>query len=82
MPPFELTLTRTSPTLSLQAQPRREELSLTTAKQEFLERVKNIRLRASGNLHKAKARYKRNFYQPVKEKNIDMEKGDEAYVKV
>jgi hypothetical protein len=59
-----------------------EELTLTTAKQEFLERVKTLRLRASGNLHKAKARYKRNFNQHVKEKNIDLEKGDEAYVKV
>jgi transposase InsO family protein len=42
MPPFELTLTRTPPTLSLQAQPRREELTSTTAKQEFLERVKTL----------------------------------------
>jgi hypothetical protein len=77
-----LTVTRPPPTLSLQAQPRREELTPTTAKQEFLERVKTLRLRESGNLHKAQARYKRNFDQHVKENNIDLKEGGDSYVKV
>jgi hypothetical protein len=77
MPPFELNVTRTPPTLSLQAQHRREELTPTTAKQEFLKRVKTLRLRTSGNLHKAQARYERNFDQHIKEKNIDLKEGDE-----
>jgi hypothetical protein len=82
IPPFELALTRPPPTLSLQAQPREEELTPKTAKQEFLERIKTLRLRASGNLHKAQTRYKRNFDQHIREKNEDLQEGDEAYDKV
>jgi RNase H-like domain found in reverse transcriptase/Reverse transcriptase (RNA-dependent DNA polymerase)/Integrase zinc binding domain/Chromo (CHRromatin Organisation MOdifier) domain/Integrase core domain len=82
MPPFELALSRPPPTLSLQAQPREDELTPTTSKQAFLERVKTLRLRASGNLHKAQTRYKRNFDSHVRGKNTDLKEGDEAYVKV
>jgi hypothetical protein len=82
MPPFELALSRPPPTLSLQAQPREDELSSTASKQAFLERLKTLRLRASGNLHKAQTRYKINFDTHVRGKNADLNEGDEAYVKV
>jgi transposase InsO family protein len=59
MPLFELALSRPPPTLSLQAQPREDEHSPTASKKAFLERVKTIRLLASGNLHKAQTRYKK-----------------------
>jgi transposase InsO family protein len=61
MHPFSLTFTRPPPNLSLQAKPRREGITPTSAKKRFLERVKTIRLRASENLHKVQARYKSNF---------------------
>jgi hypothetical protein len=82
MPIFELALYRPPPTLSLQAQPLEDELSPTASKQAFLELVKTLRLRASGNLHKAQTRYKRNFESHVRGKNADLKEGDEAYVKV
>jgi hypothetical protein len=74
MPPFELALSRPPTILSLQAQPREDELSPTASKQAFLERVKTLRLLATGNLHKAQTRYKKFFDTHVKGKNEDENK--------
>lgn len=82
MPPFELALSRPPPTLSLQVSPRPEEVSPKTLKREFLERLKTLRLRAGVNLHKAQARYKRNYDRGVYPKNTGLTEGDEAYVRV
>jgi Chromo (CHRromatin Organisation MOdifier) domain len=82
MPPFELALSRPPPTLSLQVSPRPEEFSPKTLKREFLERLKTLRLRAGVNLHKAQARYKRNYDRGVYPKNTGLTEGDEAYVRV
>jgi hypothetical protein len=65
MAPFEIVLSRPPPSIYLETRPRNEEVSIGTAKQEFLERLKTLRLRAEGNLHKAQARYKRNYDRGV-----------------
>jgi hypothetical protein len=69
------------PTSSLQAQHQREELTPKTDKQEFIVRGNALNLRASGNLHKDQARYKRNLTSISGEKE-DLKEGDEAYAKV
>jgi Chromo (CHRromatin Organisation MOdifier) domain len=82
MPPFELALSRPPITLSLQATPRRDEIKPDTEKQTFLERLKTLRTRATENLHKAQARYKRNYDQGVTPKNANLREGDLAYLRV
>jgi transposase InsO family protein len=82
MAPFEIVLSRPPPSISLETRPRNEEVSVGTAKQEFLERLKTLRLRARENLHKAQARYKRNYDRGIQTKNADLTEGDEAFVKV
>jgi hypothetical protein len=54
MPPFELTISRPPLTLPLQTGPREEEVAPRTAKQEFLERLKTLHIRAGVNIHRAK----------------------------
>jgi hypothetical protein len=82
MPPFELALSRPPITLSLQATPRRDEIKPETEKQKFLERLKTLRTRATENLHKSQARYKRNYDQGVMLKNANLREGDLAYLRV
>jgi hypothetical protein len=82
MPPFELALSRPPLTLSLQARPREEEITPRAAKQEFLERLKTLRIRAGGNLHKAQSRYKANFDKRVRPKNSEVKVGDEVLLRV
>jgi hypothetical protein len=53
-----------------------------TEKRDFLERVKTLRLRANGNLLKAKVRYKRNYDRGVQPKNDNLRKGYQAYLRV
>jgi hypothetical protein len=72
MLPFELTISRPPLTLSLQAEPRKEDVSPRTAKQEFLERLKTLRIRSGGNLHQAQARYKDRFDKNVRPKNSEV----------
>jgi transposase InsO family protein len=82
MPPFELVLSRPPLTLSLQARPRQEEITPRGAKQEFLERLKTLRIRAGGNLHTAQARYKADFDKRVRPKNSEVKEGDEVFLRV
>jgi Integrase core domain/Chromo (CHRromatin Organisation MOdifier) domain len=82
MPPFELTLSRPPLTLSLQAGPRKEEVTPRTAKQEFLERLKTLRIRAGGNLHQAQVRYKESFDKNVRPKNSEVKEGEEVFLRV
>jgi transposase InsO family protein len=82
MPPFELALTRPPPTLSLEASPRSAEVAPTTLKRGFLERLKTLRSSASGKLHKAQARYKRNYDRGIVPNNSDLKEGDHAYLRV
>jgi hypothetical protein len=82
MPPLELALTRPPTTLALQALPRAEEIAPATLKMEFLERLKTLRLSAGENLHKAQARYKKNYDRGVVRKNTELSVGDEAYLRV
>jgi hypothetical protein len=81
MPPFELALTRSQRSLSLQDQARTEERTPNTLKKEFIERLKTLRLRAGMNLHQAQTRYKENFDHGVSWKNATLQEGDEAYVR-
>jgi Chromo (CHRromatin Organisation MOdifier) domain len=82
MPPFEIALTRPSPTLALQALPRADEIAPATLKREFLERLKTLRLLAGENLHKAQVRYKKSYDRGVVRKNTELSVGDEAYLRV
>jgi hypothetical protein len=43
-----------------------------TAKQEFMERLKTVRIRTGGNIHRAQARYKESFEKKVRPKNSDL----------
>ena len=72
MPPFELALSRPPRTLSLEASPRAQELTPEAEKKDFLERLKTLRLSANQSLHKAQARYKRNYDRGVRPKNVDL----------
>jgi transposase InsO family protein len=82
MPPFELASTRPPPTTAIQALPREEELTPLNQKQEFLERLKTLRLRADGQLSAAQTRYKHTYDRGVKTKNAQIGEGDDAYVRM
>ena len=82
MPPFELALSRPPRTLSLEASPRAQELTPEAEKKDFLERLKTLRLSANQSLHKAQARYKRNYDRGVRPKNVNLKEGDQAYLRV
>jgi hypothetical protein len=43
MPPFEVVLSRPPVSVAIEARPRDEELPVSAAKQEFLERLKTLR---------------------------------------
>jgi hypothetical protein len=75
MPPFELAISRPPPSLSLQALPRTKEVTPMTKKRDFPERVKTLRLRSNGNLHKAQVNYKRNYDREVQPKNDNLREG-------
>ena len=81
MPPMELVVSRPPVTASLENKPREEEVAPRSAKREFLERLKTLRERAGGNLHRAQVRYKRGYDRSVKESNRGLREGDEAYVR-
>ena len=81
MPPMELVISRPPVTASLENKPRDEEVTPRSAKREFLERLKTLRERAGGNLHRAQVRYKRGYDRSVKESNRGLREGDEAYVR-
>jgi hypothetical protein len=53
-----------------------------TEKQQFLERLKTVGLKATKNLHKAQVRYKKNYGKGVTPKNADLKEGDQAYLRV
>jgi hypothetical protein len=61
MPPVELVVSWPPVTISLENKPRDEELAPRPAKREFLERLRTLRVRAGGNLHRAQVRYKRGY---------------------
>jgi hypothetical protein len=83
MPPFELALTRTPTTTSLQDMPRDEEMDPKTEKQAMLERLKTLRVRADGKLSAAQTRYKTDYDRGVtRKKNAQLREGDLVYVKV
>jgi hypothetical protein len=73
---FKIEVSRPPPSISLETRPRNEEVSVGTAKQEFLERLRTLRLRAEENLYKAQACYKRNYNCGVQIKNADLKEGD------
>jgi hypothetical protein len=52
------------------------------AKQEFLERLKTLRIRTGGNLNWAQARYKESFYKKFSPKNSDVKEGDDVFLRV
>jgi hypothetical protein len=79
---FELALTRPPTTLALQALPRTEEIAPATLKREFLEQLKTLRLRAGENLHKAQARYKKNYERVVVRENTELSVGEKACLRV
>jgi hypothetical protein len=82
MAPFELVLSRPPLSVAIESRHRDEELSVSAAKQEFLERLKTFRIRAQGNLHVAQTRYKQEYDRGIRTKNAHLQEGDEAYVKV
>jgi Integrase core domain len=83
MPPFELALTRTPTTTSLQDMPRDEEMDPKTEKQAMLERLKTLRVRADGKLSAAQTRYKTDYDRGVtRKKNAKLREGDLVYVKL
>jgi RNase H-like domain found in reverse transcriptase/Reverse transcriptase (RNA-dependent DNA polymerase)/Integrase zinc binding domain/Integrase core domain/Chromo (CHRromatin Organisation MOdifier) domain len=83
MPPFELALTRSPTTTSLQELPRDEENDPKTEKQALLERLKTLRRAADGKLGQAQGRYKANYDRGVnRQKNARLREGDRAYVRV
>jgi hypothetical protein len=53
IPPIELVVSRPSVTISLEKKPRDEEVAPLPAKREVLERLRTLRERAGGNLHRA-----------------------------
>jgi hypothetical protein len=82
MPPFELSLSRHPCTLSIQALPRAQELTTETEENDFLERLKTLRLSANPNLNKAQTRYKRTYFRGTSRKNANLKEGDQAYSRV
>jgi hypothetical protein len=82
MPPLELALSRPPPSLSLQALPRTEYVTLMKEKRAFMELVKTLRLRANGNLHKTQVRYKRNYDRGVQPNSANLREGDQAFLRV
>jgi hypothetical protein len=83
MPPFELALTSTPTTTSLQDMPRDEEMDPKTEKQAMLERLKTLRVRADGKLSAVQTRYKTDYDRGVtRKKNAQLREGDLVYVKV
>jgi hypothetical protein len=81
MPPMELVVSRPPVTISLYNKPRDEEMAPRPAKGEFLERLKTLRERAGGNLHRAQVRYKRGCDCTVKETNRGFFEGSEVFVR-
>jgi hypothetical protein len=66
---------------STENKPRNEEAAPRTAKREFLERLRTLRERARGNLHRAQLRYKRGYDRTVKETNRGIVEGNNVYVR-
>jgi hypothetical protein len=65
---------------SLENKPRDEEVAPRPAKREFLERLRTLRERAGGNLHRAQVRYKRGYDRTVKKTNRGIVDGSNVYV--
>jgi hypothetical protein len=78
---MELAVSRPPVTISLENKPRDEEVAPRSAKREFLERLRTLRERAGGNLHRAQVRYKRNYDRTVMETNCGIVEGNEFYVR-
>jgi Chromo (CHRromatin Organisation MOdifier) domain len=78
---MELVVSRPPVTISLENKPRDEEVAPRPAKREFLERLRTLRERAGGNLHRAQVRYKRGYDRTVKETNRGIVKGNEVYIR-
>jgi hypothetical protein len=64
--PFELFISLPPVSVALEARPREEELSASVAKQEFLERLKTLSIRARGNF---------SLHKPGKSRNMNKESG-------
>jgi hypothetical protein len=54
---------------------------LRPAKWEFLERLRTLRERAGGNLHRAQVRLKRGYDRTIKETNRGIVEGNNVYVR-
>jgi hypothetical protein len=52
------------------------------AKQEFLESLKTLRIRAEGNPHQVQARYKEIFDKKVRPKNSEVKERDDVFLRV
>jgi hypothetical protein len=78
---MELVVSRTPVTISLENKPRDEEVAPRPAKMKFLERLRTLRERAGGNLHRAQVRYKLGYDRTVKETNRGIVEGNEVYVR-
>jgi hypothetical protein len=57
-------------------------VSPRTAKHEFLERLRTLRIRAGGNLHQAQTRYKDSFDKSARPKNSEVKEGEEVFLRV
>jgi hypothetical protein len=81
IPPMKLVVSRPPVTISLDNTPRDEEVAPLPAKREFLERLRTLRERAGGNIHRAQVRYKQGYDRTVKETNRVIVEGNEVYVR-
>jgi Integrase core domain len=80
--PFELVLTRPPVSLSLeQSPPDREPEDPASAKLRFLQHIKELCPVARQRLADAQARYKRNFDNSIREKNMDLVPGEWVFLK-
>jgi hypothetical protein len=81
MPHMDLVVSRPPVTISVENKPRDEEVAPRPAKREFLKRLRTLRERAGRNLHRAQVRYKRGYYQTVREANRGIIEGINVYVR-
>jgi hypothetical protein len=75
MPSMELVVSRPPVIIYLESKPLDEKVAPRPEKREFLERLKTLRERGGGNLHRAQVRYKRGYEGAAKEKNSGIVEG-------
>jgi transposase InsO family protein len=80
--PFELVLTRPPVSISVeQSPPDREPEDTASAKLRFLQQIKELCPVSRQRLADDQARYKRNFDNSIREKNMDLAPGDWVFFK-